>query len=41
LRTPGFEARVVFGSHPIQDADRKVLAERLHRAVAEKFVPVP
>jgi 1-acyl-sn-glycerol-3-phosphate acyltransferase len=40
LRLPGFEARVTFGAERIFDTDRKVLAERLWRAVRRQFVPV-
>ncbi len=40
LRLPGFEARLVFGPEPIVDRDRKRLARRLQRAVAERFLPM-
>ena len=40
LRLPGFHATLAFGDGPIQDDDRKRLAERLHRAVAGLFTPV-
>jgi 1-acyl-sn-glycerol-3-phosphate acyltransferase len=34
------EASLVFGPEPITDPDRKSLAQRLHRAVASRFVPM-
>ena len=34
-----FDASVTFGGEPISDHDRKRLAERLHRAVSDQFVP--
>jgi 1-acyl-sn-glycerol-3-phosphate acyltransferase len=37
---PGFTARVVFGEKRIFEPDRKVLAERLWRAVRRQFEPV-
>lgn len=40
LRLTGFEARLCFGPVPIREADRKVLARRLHEAVAERFIPM-
>jgi 1-acyl-sn-glycerol-3-phosphate acyltransferase len=40
LRLSGFEARLCFGAAPIRETDRKVLAQRLHAAVAERFVPM-
>jgi 1-acyl-sn-glycerol-3-phosphate acyltransferase len=39
-RIPGFYATVKFGREPIHDPDRKRLAQRLHQAVVERFVPV-
>lgn len=36
----GFEAELVFGTQPIQAADRKVLANELWRAVSAQFSPV-
>lgn len=39
LAMPQFEACVTFGSEPIDDRDRKRLAERLHRAVSDCFQP--
>lgn len=39
LRLPGFEARLAFGPAPIHHPDRKLLAERLHAAVAADFHP--
>jgi 1-acyl-sn-glycerol-3-phosphate acyltransferase len=37
---PRISATVVFGEEPIQESDRRRLAEQLHRAVRERFVPV-
>jgi 1-acyl-sn-glycerol-3-phosphate acyltransferase len=34
-----FDASVTFGDQPISDPDRKKLADKLHRAVSEQFVP--
>jgi 1-acyl-sn-glycerol-3-phosphate acyltransferase len=34
-----FDASVTFGDEPITNPDRKQLAERLHRAVSDQFVP--
>jgi 1-acyl-sn-glycerol-3-phosphate acyltransferase len=34
------EAVVRFGSHPVQERDRKELARKLWEAVNEKFIPV-
>ena len=34
-----FDASVTFGAESISDRDRKRLAERLHRAVSDQFVP--
>jgi len=39
LAMPRFEASVTFGAEPIEDEDRKRLAERLHRAVNGCFEP--
>jgi len=39
-RLPRFEASLSFGEEPVQDADRKVLAARLQRAISERFAPV-
>jgi 1-acyl-sn-glycerol-3-phosphate acyltransferase len=39
LAMPCFEASVTFGAGPIQDDDRKRLAERLHGAVTACFQP--
>ena len=40
MKLPGFEARLKFGKEPIQSADRKVLASRLHEAVQQQFEAV-
>ncbi|HEY7027992.1 MAG TPA: lysophospholipid acyltransferase family protein [Gemmatimonadales bacterium] len=37
---PGISATIVFGEAPIQESDRRRLAEQLHQAVREHFVPV-
>ncbi|HSR92782.1 MAG TPA: lysophospholipid acyltransferase family protein [Gemmatimonadales bacterium] len=37
---PTIHATVVFGEEPIQESDRRRLAEQLHQAVRERFVPV-
>ena len=34
-----FDASVTFGDQPISNPDRKQLAEQLHRAVSDQFVP--
>ena len=39
LALPGFRATVAFGGDRIQDADRKLLAARLRRAVSGLFTP--
>lgn len=39
LSMPGFEAQLTFGEEAIRHADRKVLADRLHRAVSTTFEP--
>lgn len=39
-RLPWIEATVRYGREPIEDTDRKRLADRLHRAVAAQFIPV-
>jgi len=39
-RLPWIEATVRFGGEPIEDTDRKRLAERLHRAVSAHLIPV-
>ena len=38
-RLPEFEAAVTFGDQPIIDRDRKTLAQKLHRALAEPSAP--
>jgi 1-acyl-sn-glycerol-3-phosphate acyltransferase len=40
LAQPGFTAVVDFGERPIVGEDRKQLAERLHRAMQERFRPM-
>lgn len=40
LSLSGIHATVAFGAEPIQAPDRKVLAERLWRAVKDQFMPV-
>ena len=40
LSSPGFRARVEFGEEAIVDADRKALAQRLHRSISERFQPM-
>lgn len=40
LALPGFSATVSFGDKVVVESDRKLLAERLHSAVASRFVPV-
>jgi hypothetical protein len=37
---PRIDATVVFGEVPIQESDRRRLAQQLHQAVRERFVPV-
>jgi len=37
---PMIHATVVFGAVPIQESDRRRLAQQLHEAVRERFVPV-
>ena len=37
---PRIQARLALGEQPIQEADRRRLAELLHHAVRERFVPV-
>lgn len=37
---PRIHATVVFGDAPIHEPDRKLLADRLHQAVRQRFVPV-
>lgn len=39
-RLTSIEAKLHFGAAPIEDADRKQLAARLHRAVSAHFTPV-
>lgn len=39
LGVKSFEASVTFGDQPIGDPDRKQLAEKLHRAINDQFVP--
>ena len=41
LRLPRVEAGVRFGSTPLTAPDRKVLAARLHGAVAARLQPLP
>jgi 1-acyl-sn-glycerol-3-phosphate acyltransferase len=40
LKLSHFEAKLVFGDGPVQEADRKLLARQLHRRIEEKFTPV-
>ncbi|HVS13607.1 MAG TPA: lysophospholipid acyltransferase family protein [Thermoanaerobaculia bacterium] len=40
IQLSGFDAEIAFGAEPVRDADRKALAQRLHRRVTEIFVPV-
>ncbi len=40
LKLPGFHATISFGDRRIEDDDRKRLAQRLRRAVADLFTPV-
>ena len=40
LAMPGFKARLTFGTEPIREDDRKVLAARLHRAIEQQFEAV-
>lgn len=35
-----FDAIVTFGDHPIQETDRKLLAQKLHDAIESQFEPV-
>jgi 1-acyl-sn-glycerol-3-phosphate acyltransferase len=39
LRLPWIGALVTFGGQPVEEADRKLLAERLRAAMEENFVP--
>lgn len=40
LAMPGFDASLTFGTEPILEDDRKVLATRLHRAIEQQFEAV-
>ena len=40
LGLPRIDAMLVFGEEPIRERDRKLLAERLHCAVEQRFQPV-
>lgn len=40
LKYPGTTATIRFGEHPLFDADRKVLARRLHEGVLSLFTPL-
>jgi 1-acyl-sn-glycerol-3-phosphate acyltransferase len=40
LAMPGFDASLNFGTEPIREDDRKVLATRLHRAIEQQFEAV-
>ena len=40
LRLREVQATLTFGDKPLQGTDRKLLAEELHRAVSEPFVPL-
>ena len=40
LAMPGFDASLTFGTEPIREGDRKVLASRLHRAIEQQFEAV-
>jgi 1-acyl-sn-glycerol-3-phosphate acyltransferase len=40
FQLPEFEASVVFGAQTIQATERKVLADRLWRAISQQFIPV-
>ena len=40
LAMPGFEASLTFGTEPIHEEDRKVLASRLRQAIQRQFVAV-
>ena len=40
VRLPWFRARLTFGEEPVQAADRKELASRLHAAVSGNFEPM-
>jgi hypothetical protein len=40
MQLPGFTARVTFGDRPIEQDDRKRLAEQLWREVQRRYVPV-
>jgi 1-acyl-sn-glycerol-3-phosphate acyltransferase len=40
LRLPGFSAIISYGDAPITGTDRKELADKLYRAVSERFTPV-
>ena len=40
LAMPGFDASLTFGTEPIQETDRKVLATRLHQAIERQFETV-
>jgi len=40
LKYPGATATIRFGEHPLFDADRKVLARRLHEGVLSLFTPL-
>lgn len=40
MRGSRFNATLIFGEAPIFGADRKILAEQLHDAVRQRFIPV-
>lgn len=40
FRLPGFCATVTFAEEPIQDSNRKLLAQRLREAILKRFTPV-
>lgn len=40
LKMPGFESNLRFGEQHITESNRKELADKLHQAVSEQFIPV-
>jgi 1-acyl-sn-glycerol-3-phosphate acyltransferase len=40
LKMSGFAAKITFGDHEFIESDRKILADKLHKAVSDNFEPV-